>query len=468
MKTISLSLVAGCMVLASCTGGSEGKQLLSPTYACDSAVVNITVVDYDSLRNGYIDVIVSSYDDISEIEPRPLDKDGRISYVFDMQGDKVLSLLNTSADQPYGIIRIAPGETTDVTIYPDSIVTTGRFADLNRELSSYEPKYTMSMFAPGFVCYAMNGSEYTSAVIAEYTARKQALDADSSLSPACRAIEESGLLNSLLTFATNRKLVSRSSYMDSHPGIYDIPSDSLCTDMSEADYAAIVKAIDPDSEALLGGRCEIASSLGNVDWSAMGAAGTLLGTVSDYQKASRQAYGNKLDSALFASLQSYSNPFFAQAVDNISDIARSRFQEAARLVSPTPDVAPGETIEAIAAQHPGKVVLIDRWNTWCGPCKAGIAENEPLKETVLSDPDIVWVYVADDSSPIPAYYKMIPSIKGHHYRLTEEQARATYERYNIEGIPYYFIVDRKGNMTPRPDFRDHDILVSTILDELKK
>ncbi len=31
-----------------------------------------------------------------------------------------------------------------------------------------------------------------------------------------------------------------------------------------------------------------------------------------------------------------------------------------------------------------------------------------------------------------------------------------------------FLVDRKGTVTPRPDFRDHDLLVSTILEELKK
>ena len=121
-----------------------------------------------------------------------------------------------------------------------------------------------------------------------------------------------------------------------------------------------------------------------------------------------------------------------------------------------------------AAKAEGKFIFIDFFTTWCGPCKAAIAENEPLKLTTLSDPDIVWVYVADESSPIPAYYKMIPTIKGHHYRLTEAQARALYERYNIDGIPYYFIADRKGNVTPRPDFRDHDLMVTTILEELKK
>lgn len=52
--------------------------------------------------------------------------------------------------------------------------------------------------------------------------------------------------------------------------------------------------------------------------------------------------------------------------------------------------------------------------------------------------------------------------------FTEAQSRAIYDRYGIDGIPYYFLVDCKGTVTPRPDFRDHDLLVSTILEELKK
>lgn len=58
--------------------------------------------------------------------------------------------------------------------------------------------------------------------------------------------------------------------------------------------------------------------------------------------------------------------------------------------------------------------------------------------------------------------------KGEHYRLTGEQSKVMYEKYGIDGIPFYFLVDRKGTVSSRPDFRDHELLVSTILEELKK
>ena len=469
IKIPALVVTALGALVVSCGGNSGEKQSLSPTYACDSAIVNVTVAEYDSLKNGYIEALTSTYDDLGEITPTKLDAEGKATFRFDLQGDITISFLNASGDDRYGTIRVAPGEVTDVTIYPDSIVTTGRFADLNRVLSTYQSKYAMNIFSPDFFRYDMNGDDYTAAILAKYAERKEALDADSGLSEIERVIEQAELVNSLFSLASNRQLAGRCNYLSINGYENGVCEDSIATDMSEANYASIVKAIDPNDEAILmGTNIGVATSLGNVDWNAAGAEGTLLGTLSTYKKAAHQAYEGRMDSTLVESLRSYPNQFFAEAVGNIATVAAKRFEEAAKIVAPTPEVEADEIINAIAAQYPGKVVLIDRWNTWCSPCKAGIAQNEPLKADVLSDPDIVWVYVADESSPIPAYYKMIPDIKGVHYRLTEEQSNAIYKKYNIDGIPYYFLVDRKGPVTPRPDFRDHDLLVSTILEELKK
>lgn len=468
MKSSIFTLLACGALLSACGGHKGAEQSLSPTYACDSAVVNITIVDFDSTTQAYLDALVSYYDNLGEIAPQKVNGDGTLTLTLPLQGDAVMTLFNASGDSRYGTVRVAPGETTDITIAGDSLTTTGRFAEFNRVMNTYEPKYGFNIFGDtNFFRYDMNGDDYTAAILAEYAERKAALEADENLTDAERLIERSELLTGLLSLASDRKFSGRCNYLTLHPGTNDIPFDSLAADMSEANYADIVMAIDPNDEALMMSR-SVSTSLGPVDWNAAGAKGTLLGTLSLYQKAAKRAMANKLDPELVAELREYENPFFADAVENIQAMAQKKFEDAAKMVSETPDVPGEEIIEAIAAKYPGKVVLIDRWNTWCGPCKAGIAQNEPMKANVLSDPDIVWVYVADESSPIPAYYDMIPGIKGDHYYLTQDQAKAVYEKYNIDGIPYYFLVNRKGEVSARPDFRDHDLLVSTILEEVKK
>ena len=134
------------------------------------------------------------------------------------------------------------------------------------------------------------------------------------------------------------------------------------------------------------------------------------------------------------------------------------------MIKDVTDVPAEEVFDAIIAPYKGKVVMVDLWNTWCGPCRKALKENEPLKTGEFADEDVVWVYIADESSPYTTYLSMVQDIQGVHYRLNEEQIEAIRKRFNAYGIPYYILVDREGNATGRPDLRDHSLYVS----ELKK
>ena len=57
---------------------------------------------------------------------------------------------------------------------------------------------------------------------------------------------------------------------------------------------------------------------------------------------------------------------------------------------------------------------------------------------------------------------MIPDIKGLHYRLNDGQWRYLCDKFNIDGIPSYVLVDREGRYGLRNDFRDHGKMVSTL------
>ena len=117
-------------------------------------------------------------------------------------------------------------------------------------------------------------------------------------------------------------------------------------------------------------------------------------------------------------------------------------------VSETGEISNEDLFASIVSKHRGKVVLIDFWATWCGPCVAGHKAMRPMKAE-LADKDIAYVYIAGENSPKDRWEEMIPNINGEHYRLTHDQWNYFGKTLNIKGIPDYFILDREGNIVYR-------------------
>ena len=103
-----------------------------------------------------------------------------------------------------------------------------------------------------------------------------------------------------------------------------------------------------------------------------------------------------------------------------------------------------ELFSAIISRFKGHVLLVDFWATWCGPCRTANKAMVPLKEE-LKDKDILYLYVAGENSPKDTWKNMIPDIHGEHFRLTSHQWKYLMDKFNIQGVPTYFIIDRKGN-----------------------
>lgn len=99
----------------------------------------------------------------------------------------------------------------------------------------------------------------------------------------------------------------------------------------------------------------------------------------------------------------------------------------------------------IINQFKGKVVFIDFWATWCGSCLASINHAKPYKEKLKKEP-IEFVYITNSTSPIKTYNDAVTNIKGHHYRLNDEQWRHLVKMFNIKAIPHYLFVDKEGNL----------------------
>jgi thiol-disulfide isomerase/thioredoxin len=113
-------------------------------------------------------------------------------------------------------------------------------------------------------------------------------------------------------------------------------------------------------------------------------------------------------------------------------------------------------IDKIIVSNKGKIIYIDCWATWCGPCIAEIPQSKRLMEEYKSK-EVAFIYVCLDSEK--SNWEAIVSknlVQGQHIYLDKTQSQEFKETFKINGIPHYILYDRKGNIlengTESPSF----------------
>lgn len=112
------------------------------------------------------------------------------------------------------------------------------------------------------------------------------------------------------------------------------------------------------------------------------------------------------------------------------------------------DLASEETFDLekfIGDNFKGRPVVVDLWNTWCGPCLSAISQSEEIKQK-FAGTDLVFLYVADESSPEEEWRPKAEEIGFRQVRISKEASNALLEHYGLEGFPSYLFFDRNHRL----------------------
>jgi thiol-disulfide isomerase/thioredoxin len=102
----------------------------------------------------------------------------------------------------------------------------------------------------------------------------------------------------------------------------------------------------------------------------------------------------------------------------------------------------------------GRVVLIDFWATWCGPCNEELPHLKKIAKEFANDP-LVILSVSWDSDD--AKWKEFVAKNGMTWMQYRDADHALGNEFGIKEIPHYFTIDSDGVLTAEMLGEDTDV-----------
>lgn len=100
--------------------------------------------------------------------------------------------------------------------------------------------------------------------------------------------------------------------------------------------------------------------------------------------------------------------------------------------------------QKLVTRYSGKVIYIDFWAPWCGPCMGEMPASIAMAKE-LKGKDIVFLYVGvecDQNLWDTTVKRMFDG--GEHYYADKNESVLLEAKFNFSGIPRYVLIDKKG------------------------
>jgi thiol-disulfide isomerase/thioredoxin len=97
----------------------------------------------------------------------------------------------------------------------------------------------------------------------------------------------------------------------------------------------------------------------------------------------------------------------------------------------------------------GKVVLLDFWATWCGPCVRATPMLIDLKKARAKDPRFILLSITGEPASEAGKIRDFATMHKFAWPMIHDASRALSAKYRVIGIPMYLVIDGDGIIRER-------------------
>jgi thiol-disulfide isomerase/thioredoxin len=150
------------------------------------------------------------------------------------------------------------------------------------------------------------------------------------------------------------------------------------------------------------------------------------------------------------------NPDLIKIIENVNNFYKNvatkgmTYEASLKNTSHLKEYQDAKTLfEELIKPYKGKVIYVDFWGTWCGPCKENMKYVKDLKAK-LKGQDVIFMYFANNS-PEDSWKNIIKEmdLTGENvvqYRLPEKQEEIIERLFSVNSFPTYLLVNKEGKV----------------------
>ena len=159
--------------------------------------------------------------------------------------------------------------------------------------------------------------------------------------------------------------------------------------------------------------------------------GTMTSTITSF------ILNQKVDESMFT----YTPPAEARVVDSFEKLMNPD-----SMVGDTaPDISfitfDGQTIKL--SDYRGKVVFLDFWTTWCGPCRMEMPHIQKLHDEMKAAGDVVFIGASNEpQATIQGWLEKNP----YTFKIVMVKPEDAQGKFRVTSIPAGFVIDRQGTI----------------------